>query len=108
MAGAVVFWLTFIVICQFIFLNLFILVILQQFEAYYLNPDSPVNKFREDLENVFKPTWAKFTEKYQGIEIPENQLLPFFQELPAPLGFKNTGKNKKEIAKEITQMNLVS
>ena len=105
---ALVFWITFIVICEFIFLNLFILIILQQFEEYHLNPDNPINKFREELENSFIPVWKKYSARHDGVEVAENQLLPLFQSMPPPLGYKDTSHSKKRIAKEITQMNFVS
>jgi len=102
------FWISFTVICQYIFLNLFILVILQQFEEYHLNPDNPVNKFRETLEDVFKPHWEKYALKYGGLHMHESQLLDFFTTLSAPLGFKDSGYSKKYIAKEIMKMTISS
>ena len=32
-------------------LNLFVLIILNNFEANYINPDNPLKKFKEDKEN---------------------------------------------------------
>jgi len=102
------FWISFTVICQYIFLNLFILVILQQFEEYHLNPDNPVNKFRETLEDVFKPHWEKYALKFGGLHIHETQLMDFFTTLPAPIGYKDTDYTKKQIAKDILKMTLSS
>jgi len=104
--AAVPFWITFIVICQYIFLNLFILVLLQQFEEYHLNPDNPVNKFRESLDLVFIPHWEKYALKHGGTHLHEDQLFDFFLTLPTPLGFKNSGSTKKEVAIQIMQMNI--
>jgi hypothetical protein len=49
-------------ISTFIMLNLFILVIIQQFELYYLQEDNVLEKFKENLE-LFKKTWTKFTRE---------------------------------------------
>jgi len=108
LAAAYPFWISYTVICQYIFLNLFILVILQQFEEYHLNPDNPVNRFRETLEDVFKPHWEKYALKYGGLHMHESQLLDFFTTMPAPLGFKDSGYSKKYIAKEIMKMTISS
>ena len=43
-------------ICSNIMLNLFVLVILQQFDKYYLPKDNIIAKFKRDLEN-FKAVW---------------------------------------------------
>jgi len=101
------FWLSFIVIAEYIFLNLFILVILQQFEEYHLNPDNPVNKFREAMEDKFIPTWEKFSLKHGGAHIHENQLLSFFMTMQGPVGYKNSTLTKKEMAKEVMRINIV-
>jgi len=73
-----------------------------------LNPDNPVNKFRETLEDVFKPHWEKYALKYGGLHMHESQLLDFFTTLSAPLGFKDSGYSKKYIAKEIMKMTISS
>ena len=88
------------------FLNLFILAVLQQFEEYHLNPNNPVNKFRERLKAEFDPLWQCVAAKYGGTKIPEKQLIPFFKALNPPLGFKGLDLNQKEMALEITQMQL--
>lgn len=103
---AVPFWVSFIVICRFIFLNLFILVILQQFEEYHLNPDNPVNKFRETLEDVFRPHWEKYSLRHGGAFIHESQVFDFFLTMPEPLGFQGTNLTKKAIAKQVMKMNI--
>ena len=54
------------------------------------------------------PVWKKYSAKYEGVEVVENQLLPLFQSMPPPLGFKDTSYTKKKVAKEITQMNFVT
>ena len=53
-------------------LNLFVLVILQQFDKYYLPKDNILEKFKNDFEN-FKETWKEFTlSRYNCLKIKES------------------------------------
>ncbi len=45
-----IFFIPLMMLCTFIMLNLFILVIIQQFETYYLDSDNVISKFKDDLE----------------------------------------------------------
>lgn len=47
-------------IVQNVMLNLFILVIIGQFEKYYMAEDNPITKFKKNLD-VFMVTWVDFT-----------------------------------------------
>ncbi len=111
MAG-VIFWISFILIAQYIVLNLFILVVIQQFEEYHLAKDNPVEEFKLKFEKHFAPLWAKFTLRHGATKIHENQLVDFFCALEEPLGFKPKIKTEKAnrtiAAKEIVKMELVS
>ena len=48
-------------------LNLFILVILEQFEKYYLDENGPLKRFKADLA-IFVENWCDATEKYHCIK----------------------------------------
>ena len=75
---APLYFVSFMMICSNIMINLFVLVILQQFDKYYLPKDNIISKFKKDLQN-FKVTWQKFTQnRYNCIKIKENMLLGFF------------------------------
>lgn len=52
-------------IATFIMLNLFVLIILNDFEEYNLNKDNPVEKFKDNLEK-FKEIWSEFSKDYKG------------------------------------------
>ena len=78
---APVFFLSFIMIVSNIMLNLFILVIIQQFSKYYLEDDNPLSRFEEDFED-FKCAWQIFTERYQCTKIKTKQIPAFFKKLP--------------------------
>jgi len=93
---APLFFLLFILIVSNIMLNLFILVIIQQFSKYYLEDDNPLSRFEEDFED-FKEAWKVFTDRYQCIKIKTKQIKPFFMKLPLRIQHKlNIGENATE------------
>jgi hypothetical protein len=59
-------------------LNLFILVIIQQFEQYYVSEDNPIQKFKQNLV-LFEKVWIEFTEKQNNVKIKEKLLTKFLQ-----------------------------
>ena len=79
---APLFFLMFNMIVSNIMLNLFILVILQQFEKYYLEEDNPLTRFEDDFEG-FKNAWSLFTDRYSCIKIRAQHIPQFFRKLPA-------------------------
>lgn len=80
------FYIVFVIFIQNVMLNLFILVILTQFEMYYMSDDNPIKKFSKSL-NVFMETWIFFTQtRYRCLKLREKKLNDFFKELPMPLG----------------------
>lgn len=83
---APLFYIIFVVFIQNVMLNLFILVILTQFELYYMSDDNPIKKFQKSL-NVFMATWIHFTQtRYRCLKLREKKLNDFFRQLPMPLG----------------------
>jgi hypothetical protein len=65
--------------------NLLILILLQQFEEYYFNPNNPLHTFRENLEE-FRKKWSIFTQEYEGVKMHHKNMKPFFRKLVPPLG----------------------
>jgi len=58
--------------CSYVMLNLFILVIIQQFEKYYLPKENMITLFKNDFTK-FMTIWKKFTQdRYQCMKIKEN------------------------------------
>ena len=49
-----------ILICSYVMLNLFILVIIQQFEKYYLPEDNMLDRFKKDQVSFMK-VWKELT-----------------------------------------------
>ena len=75
-------------------LNLFMLILVQQFEANFSNPDNPLDSFTHHAEE-FRDVWSRYSGKYQGWKIHSRDLGYFFMSLRAPLGFK--GVSKKDL-----------
>ena len=108
-------------------LNLFVLVIIQQFEENYINANNPLENFKEFIE-YFKEKWTIFTKKEHGKKLNQNLLVDFILNTKDPLGRnykeeiinrierkKNRDINlskeeeiKIEVSKLISRMNLQS
>ena len=113
----VLFFWAFIILMTFVMLNLFMLVLVQQFEANFSNPDNPLDSFTHNTED-FREEWSQHTAKYMGLKIKTTKLNHFFMGIRKPLGFK--GMTKRDIhwsyehepvaiidvAKAIYQMNI--
>ena len=78
---APIFFLSFILIVTHIMLNLFVLVIIQQFSKYYIETDNPLARFEEDFED-FKKAWRHDSERYQSTRIQMKNVYTFIQRLP--------------------------
>lgn len=89
MASTVLFFIFFILIVQFIMVQLFVLVILQQFEENFMNPDNLLTNFKELAQDV-QEEWTNQTAKWDGIKIHEKQLTDFYLQLKEPLGLGKT------------------
>ncbi len=45
--------------------NLFVLIILNDFEEYNIKTDNPVEEFKENLEH-FRYSWAQYSKDFKG------------------------------------------
>ncbi len=102
---APIYFFSFVIICSYVMLNLFILVIIQQFDDYYLPKENVLENFKKQLVE-FKKQWLRYTTRYQGRRMKQEDLYNFFRELPQPLGM--AGKKPKDIIKGIIQMDIES
>jgi hypothetical protein len=60
--------------------DLFVLIILQQFDLYYLPDDNVLDRFKKDVTN-FKYTWRTFSSEWDGFKIRASDIGKFFKEL---------------------------
>lgn len=103
-----------VLICSHVMLNLFILVIIQQFEHYYLPKDNLITIFKNDLV-MFMGVWTEFTqERYNCKKIKENSLIDFFRKLgeqgqkETSLGFGDAFYDEGEVKKQLLKMGIKS
>jgi hypothetical protein len=100
---AYVYFLSFKLVVSFIMLNLFVLVVLQLFEKYFIETGNMVSKFREDLE-IFQENWQSCGPSHSGYMLAQNKLLRFFSRLPEPLGM--AGNDLNEMTVDIIRMGI--
>eukprot|EP00351_Strombidinopsis_sp_SopsisLIS2011_P005273 CAMPEP_0116878300 /NCGR_PEP_ID=MMETSP0463-20121206/10031_1 /TAXON_ID=181622 /ORGANISM="Strombidinopsis sp, Strain SopsisLIS2011" /LENGTH=176 /DNA_ID=CAMNT_0004526345 /DNA_START=2352 /DNA_END=2882 /DNA_ORIENTATION=- len=83
-----IFWFGFIFISFFIFLNVFIAVIYEEFETVKQNENrNDVLSLKKKDIKQFVNTWAKFNP-HGNVYMKATRLRAFLMELPSPLGFK--------------------
>jgi hypothetical protein len=69
---AYIYYMLLVLVCSHVMLNLFILVIIQQFEKYYLPKENMITKFKNDL-TCFMKVWKELTQdRYKCHKIKEN------------------------------------
>jgi len=90
---SILFFLFFIVTQSYIMMNLFVLIIMNEFEENYIDPDNPLQNFREQEES-FKSLWVIMTQKDFGVKIHERFLTDFYFALPEPLGYDYETRRK--------------
>lgn len=79
---APVFFLTFIMVVSNVMLNLFILVIIQNFTKYYLDPGNPLDCMENDFL-AFMESWENYTSRYQCTKIKPKHVPDFLMQLPS-------------------------
>ncbi len=79
------FWLPFLFLGQKVFLQLFVLIVLDQFEANYINENNPLGVFSL-FEDDFRDNWIKATTKYHSEKIESKRLIDLMLALRPPLG----------------------
>ena len=80
-----VFWLPFEFLGQKVFLELFVLIVLDQFEANYINEHNPMGTFAL-FEEDFRDNWIDTTAKYHSNKIEAKRLIDLMLLLRPPLG----------------------
>ncbi|CAG9334678.1 unnamed protein product [Blepharisma stoltei] len=80
-----IFFISFISSTTFVMLNLFVMVILQNYEDYENNPESVINIFNGDVKK-FKKCWANYTKESRGKRIHYKNLTNFMYDLGQGLG----------------------
>ena len=71
------FYIIFYFISSFVMLEVFQLVVMQQFDEFYFNPDNSKNSF-DELSETFRNTWNHFTIKHRGAKIKTTKIVDLF------------------------------
>jgi len=68
-------------ICFVVLVNLFLLIVLQEYFEFQNKGENPIEKF-ETIHETFTKTWNKFSEiEYQGFKMSVNNFYKFLYEL---------------------------
>ena len=81
----VIYFLLFVITFQYIMVNLFVLVILREFDEHYNNFDNPF-VYYNDYFHVFKIYWNKYAQQSQGIKVSQKDAAQIYLEMEKPLG----------------------
>ena len=68
-----------------IMLSLFILVIIMQFQKYYLDKVNPLSIFDDDFNNFSKAWAVSGTDRYAALKMKTKHLNIFFEKLPTEM-----------------------
>lgn len=104
-----------VLVCSYVFLNLFILVILQQFEKYYLSDNNMLQMFKDD-KDTFMLVWKRWSNRknYRCKKIKEKHLSDFFRDLgeygtdETTLGFNKERIDEGDLNKNLLKMGIKS
>ena len=101
---AYAYFISFKVIVTFIMLNLFVLVVLELFDKYFIESNNFVNSYKEHFEK-FQYQWYKLKPSHRGWMISQDKVIKFYGNAEPPLGFKGeTDLNK--LSKEIMKLRI--
>jgi hypothetical protein len=101
---AYVYFLSFRVFLNLLFLHLFLLIVLHFFDKYFIPESNNINAFKSDFD-VFKEKWAISKPKYWGNFIHVNKLLSFFHNLPSTFEFDT--ENPNILSKQVTSLKIM-
>lgn len=92
--------------CAVIMLNLFILVVLQQYDEFHHKDDNPIELFSELLE-CFRKTWNKFSsEDDKGERINMLKVTEFLNELEGNLKILELDEKDKKVYEKLKKKRL--
>lgn len=104
MGSSVPYFLGFISLNCFVLVNLFMMVVLQEFQNYHFNPSSVLSVFSRELAN-FNEVWLVYSSHWKGLKMSFRQLVPFAIELGQEFGFPPSMPPKK-VLRLISVMNI--
>ena len=84
---APIFWIVFMMVSQYVMINMLMSVMIQEFENYYFTSEDglSLDEFKENIR-AFDFVWVNLSRKYDGIKIKSPSLITLFSLLKKPLG----------------------
>jgi len=98
------FFVSFMLITFFFLINLFTLTLTKEFEDFYLNINSPMQLYKDNLKR-FRTLWSTFCLKESLMVIRVEKLAIFFRKMGPPLGGEKF-ENDLEIGKKLMNLQL--
>lgn len=102
-----IYFIVFVTLVDFVVLDLFVSVIIQNYEEFSSSSDSPVKKFREDVMK-FRKIWGKYTEESNGIRISRQHIEQFLVEFSKVYEIINPEQQSQETMKKIIRNLTIS
>ena len=99
------YFIAFILLVTYVMLNLFILVIIQQFQKLYLDQAGPLQLFNRDYEIIVKQ-WIKFTRHQRCLKLNASKVPQLLKSIPPPLGYSDL--SEAQLKKEVLKMGIKS
>jgi hypothetical protein len=100
---AFAYFITFKLVVSFIMLNLFILIVLQLFEKYFIETENMISKYKEDFE-IFQENWQSLRPTHSGLMMSQSKLIRFFSRLPGQIGME--GMDLNSMTRTILEMGV--
>ena len=79
------YFIGFVMVCTFIMLNLFILILIGFVENNYMNKENNLDKFNDQV-TIFRQHWCEKTAKFKGEKMDVKDVVGFLSVIPEPLG----------------------
>lgn len=99
------YFIAFILLVTYVMLNLFILVIIQQFQKLYLDQAGPLQLFNRDYE-IIVTQWIKFTRHQRCLKLNASKVPQLLKSIPPPLGYSDL--SEAQLKKEVLKMGIKS
>ncbi len=92
----IAFFISYFFICFILMLNLFLLIIIMQYDEFYKKKENPMDKF-ENIFRFFNKYWSQFIEKDCPMRIQSKKLKYLLETLEANGPRENIGKDELKV-----------
>ncbi|CAD8075871.1 unnamed protein product [Paramecium primaurelia] len=100
------FFILFMLLSNYVLLNLFVLGLIEQFEQFFQMQNSQIQTYVENIDKI-KNTWCKYSQETQGMSMHFKFLCKFLIDIGQPLGV-DKDSNLWDACKLSSQLKLQS